>query len=128
MSAGLYNTTYAIPRASNIPSDSTEHKVSTLVGEGTAAMVPLLPPQVTVAIIDLKPELSYVAVPRLSPYCFLRAKVQNSSPYAMLAGSANIFLGTNFVAKVMTFWVTPWWLTNYSNCSPSCRMCLQWKT
>ena len=129
MSAGLYNTTYAIPRASNIPSDSTEHKVSTLVGEGTAAMVPLLPPQVTVAIIDLKPELSYVAVPRLSPYCFLRAKVQNSSPYAMLAGPANIFLGTNFVAKVMmTFGVTSLWLTNHSYCSPSCWMCLQWKT
>ena len=33
--AGLYNTTYAIPRAYNIPSDTTEHKVSTLVqGEG----------------------------------------------------------------------------------------------
>ncbi|KAL5491215.1 hypothetical protein EMCRGX_G016461, partial [Ephydatia muelleri] len=70
VSTGLYNTSYAIPRASNIPSDSTEHKV-------------------TVAIIDLKPELSYVAVPRHSPYCFLKAKVQNVSPYAMLAGPAN---------------------------------------
>ena len=67
------------------------------------------PLQVTVAIIDLKPQLSYVAVPRLSPYCFLRAKVQNSSPYAMLAGPANIFLGNNFIAKVimdLMFWVT----------------------
>ncbi|KAL5491212.1 hypothetical protein EMCRGX_G016458 [Ephydatia muelleri] len=94
VSTGLYNTSYAIPRASNIPSDSTEHKV-------------------TVAIIDLKPELSYVAVPRHSPYCFLKAKVQNVSPYAMLAGSANIFLGNNFVGK-----------SNLSDVSPNEEMTL----
>ena len=34
VSAGLFNTTYAIPRTSNIPSDSTEHKVSALMEGG----------------------------------------------------------------------------------------------
>ena len=28
VSAGLFNTTYGIPRATTIPADNTEHKVS----------------------------------------------------------------------------------------------------
>eukprot|EP00731_Ephydatia_muelleri_P007220 Em0003g1468a len=80
VSKGMFNTTYAISSACNIPSDSVEHKV-------------------TVTFIDLKANLSYVAVPGLSPYCFLRANLNNTSLFTILAGPANIFIVNNFIAK-----------------------------
>ena len=52
------------------------------------------------AIIDLQPDFSYVSVPRVSPHSFLQAKVKNTSPYAILNGSSNVFLDNNFLAKV----------------------------
>ena len=52
------------------------------------------------AIIDLQPDFSYVSVPRVSPHSFLQAKVKNTSPYAILKGSSNVFLDNNFLAKV----------------------------
>ena len=54
----------------------------------------------TVALFDLKPDLSFVSVPRMSPYCFLQAKTKNTSEFAMLAGPSNVFLDNNFIAKV----------------------------
>jgi uncharacterized protein (TIGR02231 family) len=35
----------------------------------------------------------------MSSHAFLKAKVKNSSSYALLAGPANVFLDNNFVAK-----------------------------
>ncbi|XP_064397641.1 uncharacterized protein LOC135344363 [Halichondria panicea] len=67
MTTGLFCNTYAIPRATTIPADSTEHKV-------------------LIALVDLVPELTYSSVPRLSPHSFLQAKATNSSPYTILAG------------------------------------------
>ena len=66
----------------------------------TLCVLLLLLLQVTVALIDLSPEFSFVSVPRLSPYSYLRAKARNSSPYTILRGPANIFLDNNFIAKV----------------------------
>eukprot|EP00731_Ephydatia_muelleri_P007217 Em0003g1465a len=80
VSTGMFNTTYTISSVCNIPSDSAEHKV-------------------TVTFIDLKANLSYVAVPGLSPYCFLRANLNNTSLFTILAGPANIFIVNNFIAK-----------------------------
>ena len=60
------------------------------------------PLQVTVALVDLQPELHYTSVPRLSPHSFLQAMDKNTSPYTMLAGPANIFLDSNFIAKVLS--------------------------
>ena len=57
----------------------------------------------TVTFIDFKANLSYVAVPGLSPYCFLRANLNNTSPFTILAGPANIFLVNNFIAKVCLY-------------------------
>jgi uncharacterized protein (TIGR02231 family) len=54
---------------------------------------------VTIGIIELKPEIEYESVPKKSTYAFIKAKVTNTSEYALLAGSANVFLDNNFVAK-----------------------------
>ncbi|XP_064396719.1 protein F37C4.5-like isoform X2 [Halichondria panicea] len=88
VTAGLFNTTYAIPRATTIPADNTEHKV-------------------TIALVDLVPELTYSSVPRLFPHSFLQAKATNSSPYTILAGPANVFLDNNFIAKSTMSDVSP---------------------
>ena len=103
MTTGLFNTTYAIPRATTIPADSTEHKVGHDLYYHSMHTVytRLSYTQVTVALVDLEPEFHYVSVPRLSPYSFLQAKTKNTSPYTMLAGPANVFLDNNFIAKVI---------------------------
>ena len=72
---------YEISRRSSIPADNVGHKVS-------------------VAIIDLLPAFEYECVPKKSQHAFLKAKVKNTSAYALLAGPTNIFLDNNFIAKV----------------------------
>ena len=72
---------FEIARRSSIPSDNVGHKVS-------------------VAIIDLKPTFEYECVPKKSNHAYLKAKVKNTSPYALLAGPTNIFLDNNFICKV----------------------------
>ena len=81
MREGISSAVYEIVRTANIPSDNTSHKV-------------------TVALIDLEPQFLYDAVPNKSTFAFLKAKVTNSSAYAMLAGPTSIFLDNNFIAKV----------------------------
>ena len=73
-------STFDIPRQATIPADNNTHKVS-------------------IGIINLKPEFEYETVPKKTPHAFLKAKVNNTSSYAMLAGPANVFLDNNFVAK-----------------------------
>jgi hypothetical protein len=51
-------------------------------------------------MITLKPEFEYEAVPKMNQFAFIKAKVTNTSSYPILAGSANIFVDNNFVAKV----------------------------
>jgi hypothetical protein len=72
---------FEIARRSSIPSDNVAHKVS-------------------VAIIDLEPSFEYECIPRKSNHAYLKAKVKNTSPYALLAGSTSVFLDNNFVSKV----------------------------
>ncbi|XP_074653820.1 protein F37C4.5-like isoform X4 [Tubulanus polymorphus] len=76
----LTSTTYEVVRRHCIPSDNIAHRVS-------------------IAIIDLNPTFEYETVPKRSPYAYLRAKVKNTSPYALLAGPTSIFLDNNFCAK-----------------------------
>ena len=75
------STTYEIARASTIPSDNSEHKV-------------------TVGLIDVSPTLEYVTVPKMAPHAFLQAHVKNNSPFALLPGPTSIFLDNAFVARV----------------------------
>ena len=62
------------------------------------------PFQVSVAIIDLKPTFEYECVPKRSQHAYLKAKVKNTSAYALLAGPTNVFLDNNFIAKVTGYY------------------------
>ncbi|XP_064629548.1 protein F37C4.5-like isoform X12 [Lineus longissimus] len=84
----ITSTCYEVVRHHTIPSDNVAHKVS-------------------IAIIDLNPVFEYESVPKRSPYAYLRAKVKNTSPYALLAGQTSIFLDNNFCAKAEIKAVAP---------------------
>ncbi|EAY29223.1 mucoidy inhibitor MuiA family protein [Microscilla marina] len=55
--------------------------------------------QVTVMMEDFGTKFEYSAVPKLSSYAYLRAKVTNNTDYPFLAGTTNVFLNNNFVAN-----------------------------
>ena len=70
--------TYQVPGTVTVPSDGALHKV-------------------TVARFEMVPELDYVTAPKLAEAAYRRAKVANNSPYTLLAGSANLFAGDEFI-------------------------------
>ena len=70
--------TYAIPGAVTIPPDGSLHKV-------------------LIARFPLIPQLDFVTAPRLVPAAYRRARIQNSSPYTLLPGEANIFTGDEYL-------------------------------
>lgn len=63
--------------------------------------------QVTIMMEDFGASFEYSAVPKLSPYAYLRAKVTNNTDYPFLAGSTNVFLDNNFVANASIDTVAP---------------------
>ncbi|XP_014665727.1 PREDICTED: protein F37C4.5-like [Priapulus caudatus] len=85
---GVTSTTFEIARPSTIPCDNTGHKV-------------------TIGLIDLEPTFEYVCIPKHSPHAFYKARVKNTSVYALLAGPSNIFLDNNFIAKSQLKSVSP---------------------
>jgi uncharacterized protein (TIGR02231 family) len=70
--------TYAIPGVTTIPPDGNPHKV-------------------TVARFPLTPRMDFVSAPKLAQAVYRRAKVNNDSPYTLLAGSANIFVSDEYI-------------------------------
>jgi hypothetical protein len=62
--------TFNIARTATIPANNKIHKVA-------------------ITVISLTPEFDYETVPKISPYAFLKAKVINSSQFALLAGNLN---------------------------------------
>jgi uncharacterized protein (TIGR02231 family) len=84
----LLSTMFDIPRECTIPSDNSEHKV-------------------VVGIIDLLPDFSYHCTPHLTTDVFLKAEVTNSSVYAFLPGTANVFLDNNYVCQTRLKAVSP---------------------
>ncbi len=70
--------TYVIPGVTTIPPDGAAHKV-------------------TVTRFSLKTRLDYVSAPKLAQAVYRRAKVDNDSPYTLLAGSANIFIADEYI-------------------------------
>jgi uncharacterized protein (TIGR02231 family) len=70
--------TYVIPGATTIPPDGAAHKV-------------------TVARFPLTPRLDYVSAPKLAPAAYRRAKIDNTSPYTLLAGNASIFVEDEYI-------------------------------
>ena len=70
--------TYGIPVPVTIPPDGSLHKV-------------------TVARFPLTPRLDFVSAPRLVPAAYRRARIANDSPYTLLPGEANLFVGDEFI-------------------------------
>jgi uncharacterized protein (TIGR02231 family) len=70
--------TYQISGSVTVPTDGAPHKVA-------------------VARIDLEPELDYVTAPKLVEAVYRRAQVTNDSPYTLLPGPANLFVGDEFI-------------------------------
>jgi len=71
---------FAVSGNNTIKSDNQEHKV-------------------TVGIENFPAQFRYSAVPRLSPYAYLKAKVTNKTDYPFLPGKTSIFLDNNFVSN-----------------------------
>ena len=55
------------------------------------------PHKVTIARFSLEPRLDYVSTPKLAQSAFRRATVENTSPYTLLAGEANILFIDEYV-------------------------------
>ncbi|MFM8320921.1 MAG: mucoidy inhibitor MuiA family protein, partial [Chloroflexota bacterium] len=70
--------TYRVPGTVSVPSDGGRHKV-------------------TVARYMLKPRLDYVTAPVQVEAAYRRALVTNDSPYTLLTGPANLFIGDEFI-------------------------------
>ncbi|MCF8069067.1 MAG: mucoidy inhibitor MuiA family protein [Desulfobacterales bacterium] len=71
---------FAVPGQNTVKSDNQEHKV-------------------TIGIENFAAQFRYSAVPRLSPYAYLKANVTNKTEYPFLPGKTSIFLDNNFVAN-----------------------------
>ena len=71
---------FHIPRPLDIPSDGTLH--------GTV-----------VAIEQLPVSIEYLAVPKLSPYVFLKSEIVNRAAYPLLAGKVNTFAGNTYIGS-----------------------------
>ncbi len=80
--------TYEIPVAASIPSDGAPHKV-------------------TVARFSLQPRLDYVAAPKLVEEVYRRARAANDSPYLLLPGAANLFMGEEFIGATSLELIAP---------------------
>lgn len=70
--------TYVIPGVVTIPPDGGGHRV-------------------TVARFSLPPRLDYVIAAGIIEAAYRRARILNDSPYLLLPGSANLFVGEEFV-------------------------------
>jgi uncharacterized protein (TIGR02231 family) len=65
------------------------------------------PRKVTVASFSLSPDLDYVTAPKLEEVCYRRAKVKNESAFSLLAGSAQLFEGDNYLGATHLDFVAP---------------------
>jgi uncharacterized protein (TIGR02231 family) len=72
------SVSYVIPNPITVPPDGAPHKV-------------------TIARFPLTPFLDYVSTPKLAQAVFRRAKVDNTSPYTLLPGKANILIIDEFI-------------------------------
>lgn len=72
------SVSYVIPNAITIPPDGAPHKVN-------------------IARYSLTPVLDYVSTPKVAQAVFRRAKVENTSPYTLLPGEANILIIDEFI-------------------------------
>ena len=71
---------FHIPRPLDIPSDGSQH--------GTV-----------VAVEKLAVNMEFLAVPKLSPFVFLKSEIINQSAYPLLPGKVNTFAGNTFTGS-----------------------------
>lgn len=79
---------FHIDARSTIPSDNITHKV-------------------TIALLKLNATFHYAATPKLSPFAYLTAVIQNTSELPFIAGSINVFSNDNFVVTSSIKTVSP---------------------
>jgi uncharacterized protein (TIGR02231 family) len=60
-----------------------------------------------ITLIDLTAEFEYSAVPMLSPYAFLTARMANTSSFPLLPGRANVFFDGSFIAETYLKLILP---------------------
>jgi len=80
--------TYQVPGAVTVPADGAPHKV-------------------VVSRFKLTPKLDYVSAPKLVEAAYRRAQVANDSPYTLLPGAVNLFVGDEFVGATDLELVAP---------------------
>ncbi len=74
------SVSFHIPRPLDIPSDGTQH--------GTV-----------VAIEQLPVSIEFLAIPKLSPYVFLKSEIINRAAYQLLPGKVNTFSGNTYIGS-----------------------------
>jgi len=63
--------------------------------------------KVTIALHNLPAQFRYEAVPKLSPYAYLKAKINNNTEFPLLPGISQIFYDNQFIAKSRLKFVAP---------------------
>lgn len=71
---------FHVPRPLDIPSDATRHNS-------------------VIAIEQLPVSLEYLALPKLSPYVFLKSEIVNRAAWPLLPGRVNTFVGNSYTGS-----------------------------
>jgi len=74
------SVSFHIPRSIDVPSDNSQHAS-------------------VVAMEKLPVSMEYVAIPKLSPYVFLKSEIVNRATYPLLPGKVSTFVGTTFTGN-----------------------------
>jgi len=74
------SVSFRVPRPVDVPSDNTQHDN-------------------VIAIEQFPVSLEFLAVPKLSPFVFLKSGITNTAGYPLLPGKVNIFTGTTFTGS-----------------------------
>lgn len=85
---GLTAATFVVEHAADVPADNAPHKVP-------------------IAVIPLDTTLTHLAIPKLVEHAYLRAAVENTSAYPLMAGPVNLFVDGTFVARTALRTVMP---------------------
>eukprot|EP01124_Arcella_intermedia_P008863 TRINITY_DN15676_c0_g1_i1.p1 TRINITY_DN15676_c0_g1~~TRINITY_DN15676_c0_g1_i1.p1 ORF type:complete len:624 (+),score=162.82 TRINITY_DN15676_c0_g1_i1:28-1899(+) len=88
-SDSLTTTTFHIPRETTIEADTKLHKVK-------------------IRTISIPTEFTHILIPKLSPYAYLKANINNwNNDFPLLPGPMDIFVDNNFVSKSDIPMITP---------------------
>lgn len=80
LSSEQTSVSFRVPRPVDVPSDNTQHDN-------------------VIAIEQLPVSLEFLAIPKLSPFVFLKSEIINRASYPLLPGRVNIFTGNTFTGS-----------------------------